>query len=109
MRRMMTLVTATLFAVGMFAAPALAHPHSLDNPGTCLDIPQEPDHLHGQDPTDGAIHANKHYNQGDQAHGGALHPIHHFLHWGPGAASQNSEITPHDNDPVNVTAWACDT
>jgi len=106
MRRTITLVSAALFAVGMLAAPALAHPHSLDNPGTCVDIPQEPDHLHNGDPTGGAIHANKHYET-DDPHGEALHPIHHFLHWGPGAASQDSQITPHDDDPVNVTAWAC--
>jgi hypothetical protein len=77
LRRTTTLVTATLLALGLTAAPALAHQHYMVTPGTCVQLPTEPSVIHDGDPSGG---------QGIKDRGPgwehALHPMHHVLHRG---------------------------
>ena len=74
------------------AAPVLAHEHSLTTPGgnvVCLSDPQE-----GADPSDGAMAAGNKWVPDDMIGGGIYrghHPMHWFLHLGPGQA--HSAIT----------------
>jgi hypothetical protein len=97
-------LVAMVLAWVLMSGTALGHDHSLSNPGDAdVCLPQEPAHIHDEDPTNGAIRNNKHHSDEGTAHLGALHPIHHFLHWGPGAAAQDSAVTGLDEDPVNVT------
>jgi hypothetical protein len=77
MTRIITLLAAGLLTLGLLAGPVLAHPHHMQTPGTCVDLPTEPDVIHHGDPSNGNGIKDRGPGWEDE-----LHPMHHVLHRG---------------------------
>lgn len=83
---------AILLAVAV--APAFAHQHTLTTPGgnvVCLS-----DHQEGEDPSKGAMAAGNKFVPDDMVGGGIYrghHPMHWFLHLGPGQVHSAITLT----------------
>jgi hypothetical protein len=86
-------LTALLIGTGVLmgaAGGASAHSHQILTPGKGDPIISlEP--FHGTDPTNGAITNNPNVAElYSPTHG--LHPIHYFLHMGPGQENSNIQV-----------------